>query len=138
MSTDITRGPKICPSCGKENPPTAARCTFCSTPLGGAIQATPTPDPLRLPSLPDEDAPISRPPLKGCAAIAAGTGVALLIGVSALVTFFSVCTATGVAYQSISPPNPGVGLFLGMVLGGLAAILVACLVAMPFFRPPRR
>jgi len=24
MSTDVSRGPKVCPSCGKENPPAAA------------------------------------------------------------------------------------------------------------------
>ena len=138
MTTDITRGPRLCPSCGKENPPTAARCAFCSTPLGGAIQTTLTPGPIRLPSLPDEDAPISRPPLKGCGGIMVAFSVGMLVTVSSIVTFGVVCTGTAIAYDRISPANSGASLFLGLMLGGLAAVFVGSLVVISIYRRPRR
>jgi hypothetical protein len=105
MSTDVTRGPKVCPSCGKENPPTAARCWLCFTPLGGAIQTTTA-------SAPGEErfsAPLRRQPPEplrnGCATAAAWTGVAILTIISAGVTFILVCTAA-FRVELMLPPSP--------------------------------
>ena len=133
MSTDITRGPRICPSCGRENPPTAPRCALCSTPLNAAIQTTPAPTwgEVRLPSLPDDDAPRSRPPLKGCAAVAAAAGVGLLILGSFVVTFFTVCTATAATVSQLSPhEDPIGGGLVGILVGLPAAVLVVILVVL--------
>ena len=43
MSTGISRGPNVCPSCGEENSPTVAYCRLCGAALGAAIQKTPPP-----------------------------------------------------------------------------------------------
>ena len=122
MSTDITRGPKLCPSCGKENPPTAACCRLCSTPLDGAIQTTPTPawDEFHRPPPPDPEQ-MSRPPLKGFAAAAAAAGVALLVIASCFITFVAVCTGTAALASGRDFVVP---IFLGIV----AAIVVVSLV----------
>jgi hypothetical protein len=139
MSTDITRGPKVCPSCGKENPPTAARCALCATPLNGAFQTTPAPAWREVcPPLDPDAEPNRQLAARGCTIIAVEVGVALLVTVSAFVTFFTVCASTTFAYVSISPPNGSVGLFLGVILGILAAALVASLVAIFFHRPRQR
>lgn len=139
MSTDITRGPKVCPSCGKENPPTAAHCVLCATPLDGAIQTTPAPARGEVrPSFDPDAEPNLRLPAIGCARAAVVAGVMLLVGVSALVTFFTVCTAATFAYDRISSPNANVGPFLGVILGGLAAALVVSIIVSFFYRPPKR
>ncbi len=130
MSTDITRGPKLCPSCGRENPPTAAHCSLCSTPLDAAIQTTPTPawSDVRLPSFPDEDQ-TRRPPLKGLAAVAAAVGVGLLVLASFVVTFCTVCMATAATVSRLSPyGNPVGGGLVGIPVGLLAAVFVVILV----------
>jgi hypothetical protein len=97
MSTDITRGPKICPSCGKENAPTAPRCWLCFTPLGGAFQTTtaPAPGEVRL-SAPPRTEPTGVAKMRSdCAAGAACVGVFILTIVSAGVTFFLTCLSIG-------------------------------------------
>ena len=89
MSTDLTRGPKVCPSCGKENPPTAARCWLCFTPLGGAFQTTTAPAP--------GEARLSTPPrtlpTTDTSYFFGGCVVILLVIISAVVTFCMVCAA---------------------------------------------
>ncbi len=131
MNTDITRGPKLCPSCGRENPPTAARCSLCSTRLDAAIQTTPTPawGEVHLPSLPDEDQ-ASRPPLKGCAAVAAAVGVGFLFLASFPVTFIIVGTATAVTVRWLDPQllDPTGGCLVGCPVGLLAAVFVVIFV----------
>jgi hypothetical protein len=84
MSTDITRGPKICPNCGKKNQPAAAQCWLCFTPLDGTDQTTTAPAPggVRL----------SAPPHSQPNCATAALWVILTI-VAAFVTFFLVCAA---------------------------------------------
>ncbi|HVS40465.1 MAG TPA: hypothetical protein VMS17_33215 [Gemmataceae bacterium] len=129
MSTDITRGPKRCPSCGRENPPTAVRCSLCATRLDAAIQATPGPawSEAYSPSLSDEEPP-PRPPLTGCAAFAAAAGFAVLVVGSGLVTFFTVCAAAVAVHPLTSPQDPVSGGCVGVVLGGLAATVVVTII----------
>jgi hypothetical protein len=145
MNTDITRGPKICPSCGKENPPTAVHCFLCLTPLEGAIQTAPAPpwDEVRLPSFPDDE-PRSRLPLKGCAAVWTMPCVVALSVLSAIVTFCVVCSAVGFG-EVMQPAGPNhlsssEVLFWAIGLGSLAATaaLVATLIIVVFLRRQRR
>jgi hypothetical protein len=93
MSTDISRGPKVCPSCGNENPPTAARCWLCFTLLGGAFQTTTAAAPAeaRL-TAPSYTQPTAGP-RSGCATVGVWIGVAILVILAAFVTFFLVCSA---------------------------------------------
>jgi hypothetical protein len=135
MSTDITRGPKLCPSCGKENPPTAARCALCSTPLGGAIQTTPTPAWGEIRASPDPDARLSGPPpFGGMLRVAGAALVAFCVFGSAVITFLLVCTGTAVANLGGSPL---VG-WLCIVLAGLAAALVGSVVYILLRHRPQR
>jgi hypothetical protein len=129
MSTDITRWPKICPSCGKENPPTAARCWLCFTPLGEAFQTTTafSPGEVRLSAPPrTEPTAVAR---SDCASVAAWTGVAILTIVSAGVTFFLTCLGT-VYIQNGGRPS--------MFPAGVAAVAVATLIIVVFLRVRRR
>jgi hypothetical protein len=43
MNTDITKGPRVCPSCGRENALTASHCSFCLASLDQGVQAAPSP-----------------------------------------------------------------------------------------------
>jgi hypothetical protein len=45
MSTDITKGPRLCPSCGRENALTAFRCSFCFTAWDQGVQSAPSRQP---------------------------------------------------------------------------------------------
>jgi len=100
MNTDITRGPKICHSCGQENPPTAARCWLCFTPLGGAFQTAPAQRELRLqPSAGLEKAGVST-----------GQGVAILLAL--------ICCLIGLATQ-------GQGFLLFIALAPVFILLAA-------------
>ncbi len=58
MSTDITRGPKVCPSCGEESLPLARRCWLCLTPFAGAVQTAPAPGAA---AVADRPPPVRRP-----------------------------------------------------------------------------
>ena len=80
MSTDISRGPRLCPSCGRENPPTAGRCWLCFTPLAGAFQEAPRP------VRPDAERPA---PLRHRMGLPLYTGIVLVVVcvLLALVTF---------------------------------------------------
>jgi hypothetical protein len=127
MSTDITRGPKTCPSCGKENAPTAARCWLCFTPLGGAIQTTtaPVPGEVRLSAAPrTEPTAVAR---SDCASFAACFGVFILTIVSAGVTFFLTCLSVG-----------GGGVPIAEKVAAVAAVAVAALIIVVFLRVRRR
>ena len=118
MSSDITRGPNVCPSCGEANPPTASYCRLCATPLNSAIQRTPSPtrDQFHLP--PPDPEQMSRPPLRGVRGVAAAVGVLLLLPLSFFITFVAVCSAT-----SALPAGIG-GSYVGIPLGIVAGILV--------------
>jgi hypothetical protein len=48
LSTDITKGPRVCPSCGRENALTASHCSFCFASLNQGVQTTPSPPPAAL------------------------------------------------------------------------------------------
>jgi hypothetical protein len=48
MNTEVTRGPRVCPSCGRENALTASHCSFCFTSLDQGVQSTPSPPPAAL------------------------------------------------------------------------------------------
>jgi hypothetical protein len=94
MSTNISRGPKVCPSCGKENPPTAPRCWLCFTPLGRAFQTTtaPAPGEVRLSVLPRTQR--TADPGSGCSDCASAVGVlgvVILVIIAAVVTFGLIC-----------------------------------------------
>lgn len=133
MNTNITRGPKVCPSCGKENPPTAACCRLCATLLDGAIQTTPTPAWGEVRVSVDPDArPISRPLTRGWAA-ATVVGVAILVPVSAIVTFLAVCNAA-VTLGSPNYPDPIVNGCVGIFLGLVAAVSVVVFILIIVFR----
>ena len=123
MSTNITRGPNVCPSCGEANPPTASHCRLCATPLNAAIQRRPSParDQFNLPPPDPEQMP--RPPLKGFMAVAAAVGVFLLLPLSFFITFVAVCSVTGVLTDSIGGPG-----YLGIPLGIVTGILVLAVV----------
>jgi hypothetical protein len=141
MSTDVTRGPKVCPSCGQENPPTAARCWLCFTPLGGAFQTTTAPSPreTRL-SAPSYTQPTAGP-RSGCATVGVWIGIAILALVSAGVTFVLVCSAPAVVGVTLPKTPPKYDDFLmGMswLVAYLAPILVATLVIVAFVRRRRR
>ena len=141
MSTDITRGPKICPSCGKENQPRAARCWLCFTPLGGAIQTTtaPAPGEVRL-SAPLRTQPKAGP-RSGCATVAGCVSVAILTIISAGVTFFLVCSATLGVVLTLSQPPSNISADDSLHLlypAAVAAVLVATLVIVAFVRRRRR
>jgi hypothetical protein len=43
VSTDITKGPRLCPSCGRENALTATHCSFCFSSLDQGVQSAPSP-----------------------------------------------------------------------------------------------
>jgi hypothetical protein len=43
MSTDVTKGLRLCPSCGRENALAASHCCFCFTSLNQGVQSTPSP-----------------------------------------------------------------------------------------------
>jgi hypothetical protein len=145
MSTGITRGPKICPSCGQENPPTAARCWLCFTPLGGAFQTAPAPaqGEIRIRPLRAE---LTGPTRSGCATAAAWIGVAVLTIISAGVTFVAVCFPIGLAnidntdfdYPGGNPHTDYSLTILGWVLGLVAAGIVATLIIVAFVRRQRR
>ena len=131
MSTDIGRGPRICPACGKENPPTAARCWLCFNTLGwGAIQEAPTTTPGAQVSVADSGpARRTAAPLTGCAAVAAGIGVAILTIISAGIAFVAVCFPIGlVGATQIESPHPVPGLMLLLPLGILAGLVAAYFV----------
>jgi hypothetical protein len=94
MSTDITRGPKICPLCGADNSPNAAGCWLCFKPLSGAVQTTTTPAPgeVRL-SAP----PLMQPtavPGSGWRTVGCVVGVVILAILAAGVTLLQVCAST--------------------------------------------
>ena len=48
MNTDISRGQRICASCGRENVLTASCCTFCFASLKQGVQTSPSPSPTAL------------------------------------------------------------------------------------------
>jgi hypothetical protein len=97
--------------------------------LDAAIQTTPTRDAIRLPALPDEDATISPPPLKGCAAVAAAAAVGCLVLATFPVTFCAVSLATAVTVCWLSPgPHPDGGCLTGITVGLLAAVFAVILV----------
>ena len=98
MSTDITRGPKVCPSCGRVNSPNATHCWLCFTPLGGAIQTTTVP-------APGEEglsaAPYTLPtgePGSGCSTAGKVIGVVVLVIFAVFLTVFLVCAAHPVSF----------------------------------------
>jgi len=83
MSTGVTRWPKICPKCGKENQPAAAQCWLCFTPLDGAVQTTT--------ALARGEARLSASPRTQPTCWTVAVWVILTI-VAAFVTFFLVCS----------------------------------------------
>ena len=146
MSTDISRGPRVCPSCGKENPPTAARCWLCFTPLGGAFQTTtaPAPGEWRFTGPPRTQPTAGSG--SGCATVGAWVGIPILTILSAGVTFFLVCSAS-LGVESVLPASTfGRGeeaFILGMfcpagVAAVVAAVAVATLIIVAFVRRQRR
>ena len=138
MSTNVTRGPKICPSCGQENPPTAARCASCLTPLDRAVQTTPASaaadnryaGPLHSRQPP----PVSR---SGCFNAFILVGVVFFTIISAGLTFFLTCLGTAyVDYQA--GVRGDLSNWLPVLVAGVPAVAVAALIIFAFRRWRRR
>lgn len=100
MSTNISRGPRVCPTCGQENRPTAARCWLCFTPLGGAFQTTPAPA--------QPELRLQPPASLEKAGVSTGQGVAILLAI--------ICGLIGLATQ-------GLGFWLFIVLAPVFVLL---------------
>jgi hypothetical protein len=97
--------------------------------LRAGIQTTLAPAAVRLAPEVDEDAPIKRPPLQGCAASFAAFGIGILVTAASVVTFVAVCTGTAI----VMPLNPYV-VGIGVALGLVAGFAVAWLILMLFYR----
>jgi hypothetical protein len=127
MSTEITRGPNVCPSCGEANPPTAAYCRLCATALGAAIQKTPSPAPVPFYFPPSDLEQMPRPPMNRFMAFASLLGVMILLPIAFIITFVAVCSVT----TSLSSDHYGAGC-LATFLGGVAGIAVVAAIVAAF------
>ena len=124
MSTDVTRGPRICPSCGRENAATASHCCFCFISLDQGVQLTPPRPP---PAAFSEDSPFTLP--GSAASFLTVLLVALLVAVSFVITFVAVCFPVGAMGFSLTqdgslPYSVYLGIVAGLLVGGLVASLL--------------
>lgn len=134
MSTDVTRGPKVCPSCGRENSASATRCTACFTALDGAVQATPPAPPSDVYDPDHFRAFPHRGAADGCYKATIWFGVILLTLVSGGITFFLTCYA--VVVGSGDPlGHPGLAVIVAMLAGGAVAVLVLIYATRRLMRP---
>jgi hypothetical protein len=121
MSTEITRGPNVCPSCGEANPPTAAYCHLCAMALGAAIQKTPSPVPVPFHFPPSDPEQVPQPPMNGFMEFVALVGLMFFLPAAIFITFVAVCSVTTALLF-----NYRGGACIGIVLGGIA---VAALIS---------
>lgn len=134
MSTDVTRGPRVCPSCGRENAESASHCMACFTPLDGAVQATP-------PAPSDEYDPdlfrsrLPSSPHSGCSDAVVSVGVLLLTLFSAGLTFFVTCLGVGYVDQRATGFIDTTSV---LVVSALASAAVGTLIIITFQRMRER
>jgi hypothetical protein len=140
MSTDITKGPRVCPWCGRENAPNASHCSFCFASLDQGVQTTPSPPPAALtepsPFHRFDKAPLWNPGYTGvllvliCITLGIGTcGLGFLLFIALAPTLYRLHRADQHVSADYESPDAGCAAWGA---GAALALLVAANAVITF------